>query len=136
MLGHLHTGDLIALGSKSGSSKSRHSDRDDAKPSTTSLKSTPSGVSSSSSSVPPVKKFKVTPVADSSAGGLFSDPIRVSQVSQSQPPSSKIGPGAISKSAHMLQGGGPSAGSSGSGVSPAIEGKERRIDSSLDRLIC
>ena len=120
------------MGSKSGSAKARHSDRDDSKPTTTSLKSIPSGGSSTSSSAPPVKKFKVAPVAESSAGGLFSDPIRVSQVSQSQPPSSKIGPGAISKSAHMLQGGGPLAGGSTSGASPAIEGKERRIDTCID----
>ena len=109
--GHLHAGDLIALGSKSGSSKStlRHPDRDDSKPSKTTASSGPSA-----SIVPPPKKFKAT-ISESSGGGLFSDPIRVSQVGSSQP--SKTGPGAISKT---LQGGSPSL--SGGGA-PYIEGK-------------
>ena len=70
-----HAGDLIALGSKPSSSKSlRHTptDSDDA------IKS---------SKVPnpggnPSKKFKAAVASNDSPGGLFSDPIRVSQVSQ------------------------------------------------------
>ncbi len=111
-VGHLHAGDLIALGSKSGGSKStlRHPDRDDLKPSKTTPSSGPSA-----SSVPPPKKFKGTTSESSGGGGLFSDPIRVSQVGSSQP--SKTGPGAISKT---LQGSSPSL--SGGGA-PYIEGK-------------
>ena len=76
-----HAVDLIALGSKPSSKSSlRHStgpDGEDAPSKTTK----PSGLSSSSTaSSNPAKKFKPAPSSDSS--GLFSDPIRVSQVSQ------------------------------------------------------
>lgn len=127
ILGHLHTGDLIALGSKSTSTKSRHSDRDDPKQINPSLKSIPPGASSSQVNVgPPVKKFKSTPVADSVAGGLFSDPIRVAPVGPTQVTSSKVGAGSISKSAqHLLPGGGASQGSVAGGTSPVIEGVYR-----------
>ncbi len=70
-----HAGDLIALGSKSSSSKSslRHPGSDD------DLTKAPK--QSSSTVVAPAKKFKPSPSGEN-AGNLFSDPIRVSQVSQ------------------------------------------------------
>lgn len=112
VIGHLHTGDLIALGSKSGGSKSslRTSDRDDLK----SSKAT-SG-SPSVSNIPPAKKFKGSSISETSGGGLFSDPLRVGQ---NQSSSSKTGSGAI-KASHSLQRDSPTQ--SGGSTPPAIEG--------------
>lgn len=80
-----HAGDLIALGSKSGSKASlRHppsADSDDS--------SKPSKQSGSlGTGGNPAKKFKASGSGENS-GGLFSDPIRVSQVSQPGATSSK-----------------------------------------------
>ena len=67
-----------------------------------------------------MKKFKGSS-GESSGGGLFSDPIRVSQVSQGQSGPSKTVAGSIGKGTHALQGGSPTP--SGGGVSTVIEGK-------------
>ncbi len=72
--------DLIALGSKPSKS-SRHSV---AEPDEAPKSSKPSGLSSSSN---PAKKFKPAPSGDSA--GLFSDPIRVSHVTQPSSSASK-----------------------------------------------
>lgn len=73
-----HAGDLIALGSKPSGSKPslRHVDTGDepAKPSKAS-----GGLIAGGN---PPKKFKSAANSGDNSGGLFSDPIRVSQVSQ------------------------------------------------------
>ena len=87
-------GDLIALGSKSGAPKLalRHEQLEEGKK--------PGG--SSAPGGPPVKKLKTTPSTGESSGGLFSNPIIVSQVSSSTPssmskPSGGVGSKALSQ---------------------------------------
>ncbi len=98
-----HAGDLIALGSKTSGTKPslRHAapeSEDSAKPS-----------KSSAAGGNPSKKFKSSAISGDNAGGLFSDPIRVSQVSQQAV--SVAGKQAPSKSSHGLspQPSGPTA---------------------------
>ncbi len=108
-----HAGDLIALGSKSSGSKSslRHpaSDSDDStKPSKSSSTLNVAGGN-------PSKKYKPASSGDNS-GGLFSDPIRVSQVSQQ----------AVSKQASSSKGSHSQSPqpSGGSGTQQIIEGNK------------
>lgn len=82
--GHRMAGDLIALGPKPSGVK-RH-DREDSKISGSSKPSSSGG--------PSAKKFKPSPAANEVSGELFSDAIRVSQMTQS---SSKTSQGVVSK---------------------------------------
>lgn len=89
--GHRAAGDLIALGSKPGAPKSalRHEQLEDSKK---------PGGSSAPGGIPPAKKHKVAPTSGDSSGGLFSNPIMVSQVSgSSSSPMSKSSTGVGSK---------------------------------------
>ena len=102
------------LGTKSGSSKpSRHTDEPK---SGASLKQGGSGASPLSQ--PPAKKQKL---AKEGSGGLFSDPIRVSQVTQPQPIIAKGGQGLGAKSPYSQQSG--PGGSSIGGAAQVIEGE-------------
>lgn len=108
--GHRAAGDLIALGSKPGAPKSalRHEQLEDSKK--------PGG--NSAPGIPPAKKHKVAPVSGESSGGLFSNPIMVSQVSaSSSSPMSKSSAGVGSKV--MSQ----QSGSAGPPSAAMIEGK-------------
>ena len=109
VLGHRLAGDLIALGSKPGAPKSalRHEQLEDSKKTG----------GSSAPGVPPAKKHKPTPSSGDNTGGLFSNPIMVSQVSTSSPGSmSKSNTGVGSKV--MSQ----QSGQSGSSGTQMIEG--------------
>ena len=105
-----HSGDLIALGSKPTSSKS------------SSRHSIPDGEDSSKSAKPPSlaaagipsKKFKPAPPGDT--GVLFSDPIKVSQVSQQSGVLAKQGSSVKGSQSHSPQ---PSV---GIGTQQIIEG--------------
>jgi len=102
------------LGTKSGSSKpSRHTDEPK---SVASLKQGGSGATPLSQ--PPAKKQKL---AKEGAGGLFSDPIRVSQVTQPQPLITKSSQGSGGKSPYSQQSG--LGGSSLGGAAQVIEGE-------------
>lgn len=103
-----HAGDLIALGSKSSVSKapSRHpaSDSDDSAKSSSTLAAAGNSA----------KKFKPAASSDN-PGGLFSDPIRVSQVGQPGSSGKQVSSG---KGSHGLS---PQP-SGGSGTQQIIEG--------------
>lgn len=93
-------------GSKPGSSKPSLRHSDEPKPSTSFKQG---GTGTSSLGGPPAKKPKL---AAEGPGGLFSDPIRVSQVTQLQPLTARGGQGSGSKS--------PAGG--GIGAAQVIEG--------------
>ena len=106
LAGHRLAGDLIALGSKPSGVKSsslRH-DRDDSK----------LGGSSKSSGGPSAKKFKASPATNEGSGELFSDVIRVSQITQPQP---------TTKTSQSLTSKQQSSTSSSAGGPQIIEGK-------------
>ena len=72
---------------------------------------------SSAPGIPPTKKHKVAPSSGDSSGGLFSNPIIVSQVSASSSPMAKSGAGVGSKVLSQQ------TGAAGSPATAMIEGK-------------